>query len=202
VFTKKGQYRLSTMVIDASHPSGSLYPEYAWDKATVFDEYGKDIQQLIEKLRTNLSMWSMRYETVMAGTNNFTDIELYTFLQQGLEMFNGWPPNTTTYTLSNYPAPIEGPFFLCSLVWAIVGLELHEIAQHFQYNDNGISFMRDKSGRYASVLGQIFTLLNQQMPNLKKIIALDALSVKGQFSGMTSMPRSLDRALRGTRFWR
>ena len=78
ILASRGQYRLSTAVIDVAHPSGSLYPEFAWDKITVFDDYGKEIQQLIETFRTNLAMWSSRYGTVF--TQQTTTSQILSFI--------------------------------------------------------------------------------------------------------------------------
>lgn len=202
VFASQGEYKMGVQVFTAQAPSGSLYPEFAWDTVTVWDQFPKSIQNLLNRFRTTLLMWSGRYETVFPSENSFKDFELYEFLYQGMQMFNQWPPNATSYTLDNFPTAIESPLFLCSLIHLLIGLEIREVGIHFNYNDNGLSFQRDKSGKYGAILGQIQGMLNGIMPNLKKQIGLDSLRIKGQFSGMVSMPRSLDRALRGTRYWR
>lgn len=201
VFSENGEYKMGTSIITPTAPSGSLYPEFAWDTITVFSEYSKEIQQLIGRFRTIMLMWSERNETIFASSNNLMDFEAYTFLYEGMSFFNSYPPFQTAYTLSTLPAAIEAPVFLCSSLFALIGMEIFEVGEHFQYNDNGLSFTREKSGKYGAILGQITGLLNQTLPIMKKQLALSSIRVRGQFSGMVSMPRSLERALRGTRFY-
>ena len=201
VFSAVGEYKMGTSLITPTAPSGSLYPEFAWDTITIFSEFSKSIQQMMNRFRTILLMWSERNETIFASSNNFMDFELYTFLYEGMSFFNSYPPFTTPYTLSTVPESIEAPMFLCAALFALISMEIFEVGEHFQYNDNGLSFIREKSGKYAAVLGQITGLIGQTLPIMKKHLALSSLRIRGQFSGMVSMPRSLERALRGTRFY-
>ncbi|GAG74980.1 unnamed protein product, partial [marine sediment metagenome] len=197
-----GDYMLGVRVYTATAPSGSMYPEFAWDAITVFPDYSKAMQKIINRFRTYLMMWTSRYESVFASTNNLADFEIYTALYEGLMFFNLYPPYQTDFTLDDLPVDIEGTLFLCASLYALIGMEFFEIGQHFQYNDHGLSLIRDKSGRYAALLGQITAMVSQQLPLMKKMIGMSSIRVRGMFSGTSSMPRNLERALRGTRYYR
>ena len=196
------EWKMGVQVYSNLAPSGSMYPEFAWDTLTVFSSFDKATQKMLGRFRTYLMMWTQRYETIMASTNNMNDHELYLCLYEGLSFFNSYPPYQTKYTLENYPETVEGILFLCATLFFLIGIEIFEVGKHFQYNDHGLSLIRDKSGKYSAILGQINSMLSQILPNMKKQIALSSIRMRGQFSSTSGMPRSLERALRGTRFWR
>jgi hypothetical protein len=181
-------------------------------------------QFFIKKLR---SMLSMRFDTTAAGSsftlpNKLGDEEVWEDLLNGLSMFNTWPPILTgltlrdLYTASGQEAQQGGdplapeidvgyslmlmPVMMCAMFMTGIRLQLFEAGKHFVYNDNGLYIERKKQQDYANINGgSILQYLTASMTNLRKVIALERIHPKGQFSSMISFPRSLTRGLRGTR---
>jgi hypothetical protein len=172
------------------------------------------------------SFFSMR--TQMAAGSSFQlkarlgDEELWEDLRLGLNFFNTFPPIITTFTFRDlYDASASSlatgqdpltpenetdlsiymtSVMMCAMFMTGVRLQWFEAGKHFRYSDNGISIERVKQPDYANVVaGSIMQYINTVLLNLRKTLGFSRINIKGQFSGMISMPRSLTRGLRGTR---
>ena len=180
-------------------------------------------QFFITKLRSALSMRT----TAAAGSsfvlpNKLGDEELWEDLISGVSTFNAWPPIITGITLRDlYSASAQAaqqgndplvptidvgystfmaPILMCAQFHTGIRLQWFEAGKHFVYNDNGLYIERKKQQDYANINGgSILQYMNASLTLMKKTIALSSVHIKGQFSGMISMPRSLTRGLRGTR---
>lgn len=180
-------------------------------------------QFLIDRYR---SFFSMR--TQMAAGSSYQlkarlgDEELWEDLRMGLSFFNTYPPGITTTTFRDlYDASTQATaggqdplapenetvlsiymssIMMCSAFMTLLRLQIFEAGKHFVYNDNGISISRDKQQNYQNILGGgVLAYITTLLPNVRKMLAFSSINIKGQFSGMISMPRSLTRGLRGTR---
>lgn len=180
-------------------------------------------QFFINQLRSDLSM---RY-TVASGSSyilpaKLGDMELWEDLRQGLNLFNTYPPIITTFTCQDlYDASAQAsqsggdPFapenessqsvllsavIMCAEFFSGLRLQWFEAGKHFRYNDNGISIERVKQPDYQNIVGaNILAWMNSVLPGLRKTMAFERVHVKGLWSGIVSMPRSLTKGLRGTR---
>lgn len=152
------------------------------------------------------------------------DEELFEDLRLGLNFFNTIPPIVAIYSFEDLysasamteaaggdpKAPeIETAYsvlsttvMMCALFFVGLRLQWFEAGKHFQYNDNGISLIRDKQPKYQAIAGgNILQYLTVTLPLIKKQLGF-GVSAKGMFSGMVAFPRSLTRGLRGTRLGR
>lgn len=145
------------------------------------------------------------------------DTELWEDLRMGLNMFNSYPPITTTTRFSDLyaaSAAATDPYspddetslsiyitavLMCAMFFTGLRLQWFEAGKHFRYNDNGISIERAKQQDYAAIGTGILQYISSVLPGLRKTMAFERISIKGQFSGLISFPRSLTRGLRGTR---
>ncbi len=180
-------------------------------------------QFFVNKIR---SMLSMRYATAAGSSyilpSKLGDEELWEDLLSGIKLFNYWPPISTSLTFRDLytdsaveaqnggdPLVPEGdqgysallsPVLMCAMFFVGVRLQWFEAGKHFVYNDNGIYMERKKQADYQNIVGgNILSYLNTTLTMVRKTIAFERVSPKGQFSGMVSFPRSLTRGLRGTR---
>ena len=185
--------------------------------------FSTEQQWFIDKYR---SFFSMR--TQMAAGSSFQlktrlgDEELWEDLRLGLNFFNTFPPIITTFTFRDlYDASASSiatgqdplapenetdlsiymtSVMMCAMFMTGVRLQWFEAGKHFRYNDNGISIERVKQPDYQNVVaGSIMQYISTVLLNLRKTLGFSRINIKGQFSGMISMPRSLTRGLRGTR---
>lgn len=185
--------------------------------------YSTSQQFYIDLLRSHLSM-----RTTLASGSSYIlpaklgDEELWEDFRLGLNFFNTFPPQLTTFNSQNLydisqntadgggdPAAPERedlgsilttPIIMCALFFTGLRLQWFEAGKHFRYNDNGISIERVKQQDYANIVnGDILSYLNTQLTLIKRTIALSTTKMKGLWSGMVSLPRSLTRGLRGTR---
>jgi len=178
----------------------------------------------VNMLRSRLSM---RVTTPAPGSSYklvsaLGDDELWEDCRLGLNYFNTAPPILTTYRFKdlynvNLQAQQNGldllapenedsmsifmtTVMLCCEFFAGMRLQWFEAGKHFQYNDNGISLVRDKQGKYQNVIGgNILQFLSTTLPNIRTTMAFERVHIRGQFSGMVAYPVSLTRGLRGTR---
>jgi hypothetical protein len=185
--------------------------------------YSEAQQFFINQLRSHLSM----REQMAAGSSYMLDAklgddELWEDLRMGLNMFNTTPPIITSYTfadlyVSSAQASANGdnPFsptsesgisvfmttvIMCAMFFTGLRLQWFEAGKHFRYNDNGISIERVKQPDYQNVVGSnILAYLSTTLPLIRRSLGLSRFHIKGQFSGLIAMPRSLTRGLRGTR---
>jgi len=180
-------------------------------------------QFFVSKLR---SLLSMRFAQAAGSSymlpSKLGDEELWEDLLSGLSFFNSWPPIFTSITLRDLyqasaveaqqggdplaPTVDQGysmllsAVLMCSMFFVGVRLQWFEAGKHFVYNDNGIYIERKKQADYQNIVGgSILSYLNTTLTQLRKTLAFERVSPKGQFSGMVSFPRSLTRGLRGTR---
>jgi hypothetical protein len=179
-------------------------------------------QYFIDNYRSFLSM----RETKAAGSSyqlpsKFGDEELWEDLRLGLNMFNSTPPILTYYSFKDmYTASAQASssgqdpmaptaesslsifmtsVMMCAMFFSGMRAQWFEAGKHFRYNDNGISIERVKQQDYQNVGTSILQYIQTVLPQIRKTMAFERISVSGQFSGMIAFPRSLTRGLRGTR---
>lgn len=170
-------------------------------------------QAFVDLLRSRLSMRTQR----ASGSNyrlpgQLSNDELWEDFRMGLNYFNTFPPIVTTYTSDDLYGGSLSPtdeststvlttsVMMCAEFFAGIRLQWFEAGVHFEYNDNGISLMRKKQQDYAAIVnGSILSFINATLPVLRKTLAFQRISPKGQFSGQVGFPRSITRGLRGTR---
>ncbi len=177
----------------------------------------------VNMLRSRLSMrQSVATGSVYKLVSTLGDDELWEDCRLGLNYFNTAPPILTTYRFKdlynvNLQAQQQGldllapenedsmsifmvSIILCAEFFAGIRLQWFEAGKHFQYNDNGISLIRDKQGKYQNVIGgNILQYISTILPQIRTTLAFERVNIKGQFSGMVAFPVSLSRALRGSR---
>jgi len=172
------------------------------------------------------SMLSMRV-TVASGSSfilpsKLADVELWEDIRLGLNMFNTSPPIFTTYSSKDiydasaqaalngidpvapenetYASIFTTAVMMCAMFFTGLRLQWFEAGKHFRYNDNGISIERVKQTDYQNIVGgSILQYVTTILLPLRKTLAFHRITMKGQWSGTISMPRSLTRGLRGTR---
>lgn len=152
-------------------------------------------------LRSSLSMREVPASgSVYRLSSQLGDEELKEDLVWALTSFNSWPPIMFSYSFVTLPEGLIGP------VWALaefkVGLRLQwfEAGKHFRYIDNGISIERVKQQDYANVGNTILSqLAGINFKLVKQAYRISTMGIKGQFSSMISLPRSIFKSLRGTR---
>lgn len=150
------------------------------------------------------------------------DEELWEDLRLGLNYFNTTPPIITTYKFADlYNASQQAAdtggdpmapenesaqsilitsVMMCALFFTGLRLQWFEAGKHFRYNDNGISMERVKQADYQNIASaNILQYMQTVLPNIRKSLGFQRLSIKGQWSSTISFPRSLTRGLRGTR---
>jgi len=150
------------------------------------------------------------------------DDELWEDLRLGLNMFNSTPPIVTTFSFADlYSASASAALsgedpnapaledtvsiyttavMMCAQFFSGIRLQWFEAGKHFRYNDNGISIERVKQADYQNIISsQILQFITAVLPLIRKTMAFEQFSAKGQFSGTIAFPRSLTRGLRGTR---
>jgi hypothetical protein len=174
------------------------------------------------------SFLTMRYQKAAGSTYELADAklgdeELWEDLRFGLLYFNSAPPTITTYSYKDLYVASErektqggdptapesesvlsiliGIVMLCALFYTSMRLQWFEAGKHFQFNDNGISIVRDKQPKYQAIAGPILQEMTR-LSEIKRSLSLRNFRMKGLFSGMISHPRSLTRGLRGTRLGR
>lgn len=185
--------------------------------------FTQEQQFFVDQYRNFLSMETQK----VAGSSfqlpqRLGDTELWLDLRLGLNFFNSYPPIITTFRFKDlYNASLQASnngldpiapenedstsiymhaIFMCAMFYSCLRLQWFEAGKHFRYSDNGISIERVKQADYANIAGgSVLQYITQVLPNLRKVLGLSRVSIKGQFSGMVAFPRSLTRGLRGTR---
>lgn len=152
-------------------------------------------------INTVRSLLSMRQtDSAFASAARLSDEEIYVALGQGVNYVNAYPPVlATVYTVDTIPAGLTGPLYSVGMFWCLVQLGVFEVGKHFQYNDNGISLGRDKSGQYMTIAQSLLTSADVILSKMKLPMAMGEMRPAGQFSGTIAVPRSIIRGLRGTR---
>lgn len=146
-----------------------------------------------------------QYDQLAVGVSQYitykvrTDGEWVSFIDDAIDSFNGVPPIFTTYTITSLPAPFRHYIKEHAVINALLADEIFEAQKHFIYNDNGISFTRDRGGKFSAARTSMLQAWFTAIQMIKKTIGFASIRPKGAFSSITGYPRSLDRALRGTR---
>lgn len=170
-------------------------------------------QYFVDLLRSRLSMRTqLASGSSMRIPGQLGNDELWEDFRMGLNFFNTYPPIITTYTSTDLyqgsasptsedvTSVLSSTVVMCAEFFAGIRLQWFEAGVHFEYNDNGISLMRKKQQDYAAIAnGSILSFINATLPILRKTLAFQRITFKGQFSGQVGFPRSLTRGLRGTR---
>lgn len=180
-------------------------------------------QFIVDRMRSMLSM-----RTALATGSSYIldaklgDEELWEDARLGINFFNTYPPQLTTYNYTQlYNASLQAennggdplapdieniesilitPVIMSSLFFTGMRLQWFEAGKHFRYNDNGISIERVKQQDYANIVnGNILQYITGQLVAVKSMLAFKKLRPAGSFSGTVGFPRSLTRGLRGTR---
>lgn len=159
---------------------------------------------IVENARTRLLMQINRSGKELAGTKRFenkfsTDMELTDHVYDAQDDFNIAPPKLTFLPLSqlvnlNYTSLLTQGV----IIHALVSLEILEAGKHFTYSDMGISFTRDRHSKYAHTAQRLLQQYLEVLKSSKQTYAMRSVEPRGLFSQVAGLPRSLDRALRGT----
>lgn len=123
--------------------------------------------------------------------------ELLDYLQESLNWWNAYPPAVTFHSFTDLSTAYYGIIEEGAVIKALQALGIYEAGKHFQYNDNGISLMRDRSAKYQAIWGPLLQHYVATLKQARTKYAFDALNARGMFSSTTGFPRSLSRALRG-----
>jgi hypothetical protein len=184
---------------------GTTYLDYnAAITVTIGDELAGESGDALTAMVTRCKTQYAHLETGMSqfvAYRKWTDGEWVSFIEDALDAFNSAPPNFTNYTLDRLPDFYRSLVKDRAIINALLAHEIHEAQKHFQYNDNGISFVRDQHGKFSATRTSLITQWMQMVQLVKKIAGLSGLRIAGQFSGTCGVPRSLDRAMRGVRKW-
>lgn len=149
---------------------------------------------LVDAVRSKLNM-----HLDAGGYRNkyLSDREMLDFVQNGLDWFNAEPPLVTYFNFKSLPPVYYRTVELGAIIHALIGLEILEAGKHFSYSDNGISIVRDRSGKYLSIYQSIMSTYFEELKRIKQIYAMNNFGMRGMFSSTVGYPRSLSRALRG-----
>jgi len=189
--------------------------------------YSKEQKYFIDELRSFLTMRVMPASGSGFELNTILgDDELFQDMRNGLNFYNTLPPYLDNFSFkmlysanANQEARIEkgetdvtfpeeetfqsifiAPILMCGSFYTGQRLQWFEAGKHFRYSDNGISIERAKQQDYANVIGSnVLAYITTTLPMIKRMAGFSRIPIKGQFSGMVGMPRSLTRGLRGTR---
>ena len=190
-------------------------------------KYSEAQQFFIDSLRSMLSMRVQAASGSSYNLNaRLGDDELFEDLRLGLNYYNTLPPYLSTLSFNqlysanlqqkqlnedqttdieapeqeNFESIFITPILMCGAFFTGLRLQWFEAGKHFRYSDNGISIERAKQQDYSNIIGaNILQYISNTLPLIKRMAGFKLINLKGQFSGMVGMPRSLTRGLRGTR---
>ncbi len=101
----------------------------------------------------------------------YTDLELELYLEQGLWDINLCPPMFTAYTLTDWQTNVptwESLILQSGMIFAMISEGVFQIGIEFNYNDMGISFSTDKSGKYQNLASMLLQNYTDKKEKMKK----------------------------------
>jgi len=98
------------------------------------------------------------------------DEELYSFLYYSLMDLNVTPPIMTSFTFETLDIALDGLLLMGAQISALIAEATLQAANDFSYNDNGLTVTLSRSGKYLAVAGQIWTMYNNNLMRVKRLM--------------------------------
>jgi len=89
---------------------------------------------------------------------NWSDAELFLFLQSAVDDFNLFPPRTQ-YTIADIPLPVA--MYYGGIIFALINRGIFEIGREFNYNTKGVSITFERSSKYQSWVSQLLAFYDR-----------------------------------------
>jgi hypothetical protein len=138
------------------------------------------LREFIDKAKFNHPNPSLRYN----------DVDLISYLLQGVQIFNATKPYFTNFYLSHFPRQFEWFLINCAAYVALSAQYLAETESSFELSGQSVSLTVDRSAGIESALSRIISILETQLPTAKRLAGLSAVTgVLGISVSPTNNPR-------------
>jgi hypothetical protein len=128
-----------------------------------------DVQSKVNKARTTL------YGT---PDSQFPSTEIMKWLRRGMDLFNGFQGQFTSFTMTNAMGVVREYWLLCAEKYALESQYLLEGEKAFNYSGANISLDVDRTQYLDNMASKIQSILDNELKPLKQ-----NLIIKGQTSG-------------------
>lgn len=97
--------------------------------------------------------------------------DLLNYLERGLNLFNGYPPQLMTFNGLNMQGPLYETWLLCATYYALGAQLQAEGALSFDFSGQAVTLNVDRTGSIESALGRVESMIGDKVPALKKLLA-------------------------------
>lgn len=101
----------------------------------------------------------------------YTQSDLLEYLARGLNLFNSFPPQLTSFTGTNMQGMIMDAWLQCSAYYALGAQLQAEGALAFDFSGQSVSLNVDRTPAIESALGRVESALNDHVKPMKKLLA-------------------------------
>lgn len=101
----------------------------------------------------------------------YTQVDLLSYLERGLNLFNSYPPQLMTFTGTNMQGPVYEMWLLCASYYCLAAQIGAEGALAFDFSGQAVTLNVDRTASLESMLGRVEGLMSTQIPLTKKLLA-------------------------------
>ena len=119
-----------------------------------------------------IESWINKAKTVHAiPALEYKQSDLLNYLERGLNLFNSWSPQMTSFNGINMQGPVYEMWLLCSTYYALGAQLQAEGALAFDFSGQAISLNVYRTGQIESALGRIESMIGDKVPALKRLLS-------------------------------
>lgn len=97
------------------------------------------------------------------------DTDLLVYIDQGLQMFNSYPPTFTSYAMANLPPQLQYPVLQCVLYNALRAQLLVEGQAQFNFSGQSVQLDVDRQASIESELSRIQGYIDSSIKSVKRL---------------------------------
>lgn len=102
---------------------------------------------------------------------DYTQADLLSYLERGLNLFNSYQPALTGFTGTNMQGVLYELWLLCSTYYALGAQTLAEGMLAFDFGGQAVTLSVDRTGPLESALGRIESQMSERIPPAKTMMA-------------------------------
>jgi hypothetical protein len=125
------------------------------------------IAQAITELRSSIQKSRLQY---VIKALDYSDADLLYYLQQGLSMFNAFPPTITSFNGLNMQGAIRTNWIYASQIYALMAQFMAENDMNFELSGQQVSLTIDRKSGIESQLGRLQEQLTTVLRPFKQLL--------------------------------
>lgn len=100
----------------------------------------------------------------------YTQIDLLSYLQRGLNLFNSYYPNLTNFTGTNMQGALFDCLLMCASYYALGAQLLAEGMLSFDFSGQAVNLNVDRTPQLEAALGRVEAQLQDRIPRVKQML--------------------------------